>query len=67
MENFRRRVCCCEIFLKDATLKLATKAIILGDIVFLIFWIVLYVSLIKFSATPAPDAASINSNGIYLT
>ena len=49
MENFRRRVCCCEIFVKEAALRRLTKLIVLSDIAFLLFWAFLYVVLIVFS------------------
>jgi hypothetical protein len=59
MENFltRRRVCCCEIFVKEAALRRLTKLIILSDIFLLTVWILVYVFLLIVAS-----GGSINQN-----
>jgi len=50
MENFKRRVCCCEIFVKEAALRRTTKLIVLSDIFLLSVWVTVYILLIVYAA-----------------
>lgn len=50
MDRFKRKVCCCEIFVKEAALRRLTKLIVLADIVLLVIWIAVYILLIYYAA-----------------
>ena len=67
MDNFKRRVCCCEIFVKEAALRRATKLIILSDIFMLALWAFLYVVLIIYAIKPSSVPAGITlQNGTFI-
>ena len=54
MDNFRSRMCCCQIFQKEALLRRGTKLAVLFDGSLLAFWIFVYIFLFIGFANPLP-------------